>query len=149
MKEEEKRALVNNKLADGKDFPQINQEIKTLEQSQILFKEQEKDITYLKKRIEKVEEENDKLKQKNFTLGLKQTEKRNTERESRDSKAASVTHLNRMMRVMKLENRPLIQTELREMCCTTNGIIKGCLLFAEKYNLIKKEQLNGTAKYSI
>jgi len=71
MHREEIIVLYDKKEKEGKPEKQILKEINDVRESQIILRNNKKEIKQLKNKIEKLEKENNKLKNLNLKLGLK------------------------------------------------------------------------------
>ncbi len=148
MKEEEIEVLTINKLSGGKDYPQIYEEIKRLRESQVLFKEQRKELGYLKNRIQGLESENEKLKKQLFKFKFKRDtkvlEKREEKRnELRKDEKDEIKSLRRILFVLQDFKKPLCLSLLqKETCRLDNRKLLPCLNFLEENKLIKSERDN-------
>jgi len=140
MKSEEVGVLIKNKKEEGKDTPTIFNEIRTLKESQIIFKEQKREIQRLNKELEKIGKQLETLKEKQFREGLKPKVE---VKEDKDNKNHTIKIMARILNILETENRDLTQTQLKDFCCTSHPKIVPCLMFLTKHNLIKKEITNG------
>ena len=151
MKKEEKICLKDNKLKEGKTYKQALKEIKRLEQSQIIFKENEREIKRLNKKIKQLEKENSELKNKLFKLNLElntlQEEKRNKLKEKDNGE---LKYLKRIIMILSDEKKPMTISELAKACLTVTKKIYPCVGFLEKNNLINyKKDADGIGRYWI
>lgn len=150
MKKEELNCLQIIKRSEGKSEARIKKEIGDLIQSQNDFKELKKERKQLLKRINFLEEENKKLKDKLFQQGLNPINKKAKENElTGNEKVATIKHLTRILLMLKAENKPLTRTELKEVCCTNAEIIKTAIMFLTKHNLVEDVSIDGARKYII
>jgi len=152
MKAEEEKVLFKEKTEfDKKSIEQANKEIKILKGSQIKFKNQEKEIKDLERRINTLTNINSVLKTKNFNLNLKLNSIHKEKREVKSKEGnGTIKYVNRIMIVLKETNKPMNITELKNSCCMDCGDIYPCLTFMERYNLIKSEKDSSKSiRYSI
>ena len=143
MKKEELDTLIINKRGSGKESKEIFKEINDLKQSQMIFKENKKEIIDLNKVIDKLENKNAKLTNKLFKLGLQAHPKR----EDKDRRVATINDLNRVNKTMKFTKHSLTQTEIRELCLMTNEKARACINCLMKFNKVKLINNGNSKKY--
>lgn len=145
MKQEEVDCLKINKLQEGKDRIQINKEIKRLRESQILFKEQHKELVSLRKQVDLFKEEKKKSERDIFKLKFdrdkerieKREEKRNKLKENGDG---DIKHLRRIMLVLSGKSPLPLSSLQEETFVYKEKKLLPCIKFLEDYNLIKSER---------
>ena len=140
MKKDERIVLIKNKRSDGKQYNQIYKEINCLEDSQKLFKENKLEITRLSKEVNKLKIENAKLRNKSFNVGLGNINNSKPVKTNRQTIVPTVKDLNRIIMVLKSEEKPMTATQVRKIGYGLNyDKIKPCIVFLLKYNIIKLE----------
>lgn len=144
MRGDEIQALSKQKYSEGKDSERVNEEIETLKNSQIILKNNKIQIIHLQKDIDKLNQENIKLKEKIFNLQFKLDKTEQT----KEIVEGNVRYLSRIMIILK-KGVKTTQSEIVELCCTVTKEIKPCLHFLERYNLIKSEKIKGLKRYWI
>lgn len=151
MKGEEEQCLVTNKLKEGKDFPQINKELKNLKQSQIIFKKQKSEIKIKDDRIKVLEKENSVLKNHNFKLRHEKNVRKESERnELKKEDGGDIRSLKRLIMMVRENKSPMTLSDIRHQCFTDKKKTLSCLGFLEENNLIKSSKDgNGITRWLI
>jgi hypothetical protein len=141
MKGEEVQILVKNKLEEGKDFPEINEEIDALKKSQIIFKSQKSELTQLNKKIISQANEIKILKNKLFKQGLLIEAKKDEKREVlKENGSGDINDLKRIILILKDSKEPMCLTSIQKDSCLYPKKALSCLGFLEKYSIIRKEK---------
>lgn len=141
MKRDEKRCLTHNKVGEGKDYPQIHEEINTLNKSQLIFKEQGREIRKLNTKIRKLEDENKKLKKEKLVKGLKPKILPQNNIKNSDTHCATIKDLIRIIIILKSEPKGMTITELRKINYGSKyEKIKPSLVFLIKYNIVGEKE---------
>jgi TolA-binding protein len=155
MKREEVDCLIINKLQEGMDYPEINEEIQTLKESQIVFKKQKDELSQLNKKIQQLTKENENLRKQNFKLKFekdsKVIEKREEKRsELKESGEGTIRDLKRLLLILRDTKEPLCLSQIKKDCLLSDKKALSCLGFLEKYNLvISEENEKGITKWII
>jgi len=137
MRCEEFKTLYNKKKGEGKPEMQIYKEIRDVEESQIILRNQTKEIQRLQKKIEKLEEANGKLKNENLKLGLKTKPQKIVE--YHDKPFPSEMKLRRVKLILKSSKNPMTMSEIRDIAYGLSlGEIRDCLMILYFKNEIKK-----------
>lgn len=160
ISKQEVDCLVENKKREGKDFPEINREIKTLKTSQIVFKAQKTDLQKANDRIRVLERENSELKNKLLRQGL-QLEAKKEERkkeviekreELKENGDEDYKLLKRLVLIISEEKgKKMTITDLKFGCCiSTTKRLYPILKLLTDSGLIKVEvDYNGIERYWI
>jgi len=128
--------LIIKKEKEGKSPIQILQELKHLQDSNIVFKENKKEIDTLKKEIEQLKKENAKLKNKNLELGLKQKQVKVVEYHTQPF--PKKWELNRIGLLMKGFINPVSVDDIKKLAYgLTLGKIRDCLMILYFQGLIE------------
>jgi len=147
MRKEEINCLKGMKRSEGKSETKIKEEINELIFSQIQFKILKKEVKKFINKIEKLEEENGKLKSKLFIKELS-PEKESTKKESTVYLKTPLCYFSRMIKVMKSENKPLTMRTLKENCLfNKTEHVKNCLQMLRTLGLLKEIKKSGVSKY--
>jgi len=150
MKQEEEDVLVINKTQEGKRLERIYQEIETLKQSQVKFRHQNRIIKTKSNEVEKLNEIIKDLKKKNFNLNLRLNSIYKEERDKKiENGNGDIKKIDRILIILKTENRPMGITELSRYCCSVNSSLNICINFMKRYNLIEQVNEHGVTKYNI
>jgi len=138
MYEEEVKILYDKKEKEGKPEKQILKEINDVKESQIILKNNKKEIKQLKKKIEQLEKENNKLKNLNLKLGLKT--KPTIITEYYDKPFPKKNEVNRVRLVLISEKKPMTINEIKKIAYgLTLGKIRDCLMILYFQGLIEKK----------
>lgn len=141
VSEQEVSYLVEEKLKQGEDYSEIYEEIKTLKQSQIVFKKQKSEIQILKEQLEKKDRLIKDLQNKNFKLNIQVDSNREDKRtELKQNGNGDMKSLKRIMLILTDSKIPLCFTSIKEECCLGREKTYSCLGFLEKYLLIKRKK---------
>ena len=141
---------MENKTHNGIEYKQALKEIKRLEESQIVFKEDKKEIETLKKKIISLEKENNSLKNKAFNIGLKKLSVNEVKREKLKRKTnGDIKYLNRILLVLKDSKESIAQGMVSKLCFATGKEIYPCIGFLEKNGMIKSIKEKGKTRYYI
>ena len=139
---------MENKTHNGKEYKEALLEIKRLEDSQIVFKEDKREILKLKKKINSLEKERDILKNKNFKLGLRELFQKEVKREKiKQNGNGELKYLNRILTLLKEEKEPTVEGMIPTLCCATGKQVYPCLGFLVKTGLIKSIKQKGKTRY--
>jgi hypothetical protein len=141
MNKEEIQYLTNEKLDEGLDFPEINEEIKTLKQSQIIFKNQKKEIEIAKKVIERQDNLIKEQKNKIFKLRLQIDMDNDSKREElKENNNCELRNIKRVLLIFKELNKPLNLSDIEKNCFLKREKVLSCLGILEYFNKIKMEK---------
>lgn len=145
MKGEEVQSLVGKKLREGKDFPEINEEIEELKESQVIFKNQEKELKRLNNKILSQDNEIKELKNKLFKLNLERDTKREDKRTEIKTNGDSggdslLRNLRRIVLILRAEGRPCNLSYIEQNCFLDNKKLLPCLGFLEEVGVLKMDR---------
>jgi len=141
MKQEETQLIAKRGEFEGKSQQEINTEISNLINSQRLFKIQTKEIERKDKLINQLDAQIEKLKQKNFLIGLNQQKKE--VKEDKDDGLANTKELRRI--ILCLKGKELDINSIRTNAEVENKQATDGINFLVRYNLV--EELNNN-KYT-
>lgn len=140
------QGLKQQKLAEGKDLVEVNDEINHLVYSQIEFKQCKKEIKHLTKDNEKLLDQNDKLKRKVFDLQLK-ADSTKGEPSIKESKESDIKILKKTMLMLKNQEQLTVE-ELAGRCLTPIRKMEECLGFLSVYGIVTSNK-KGERRYYI
>jgi len=144
MKQEEEQVLFREKVNEGKTEREAFDEIETLKQSQIKFKVQEKELKHLRNRVEKLEKQNNDLKNKLLVKNLQPKVEQKIELKLN----GNFLILKRMIRNMDKSKFYSIKELSKEMCCGAESI-KASLIILKELNLINETNKNTIKLYQL
>jgi len=145
MKASEKGYLVIKKKQEGKDDPEIYEEIEYLNNSQEDFKvlnkkirDQQKYIDRLESKLEKATNTSKDFK-KQFKIDINRAEQKEKEIMTTSNGTATIKDLNRMLSLIEEEGSVGL-ADLSKTCILKAKVCKGALNFLERIGLIKLEK---------
>jgi len=147
MRGDELAGLRKQRQLEGMDNKEINEEIKNLVGSQIVLKNNKKEIKSLTKDNEKLTDQNEKLKSKVFDLQFR-LDSTKGEPIIREEKESDLPILRRIMILLKC-GEPVEESKLLEDCEITKKKLSKCAEFLERYKLIKTSVKNKIMRYCI
>lgn len=133
--------LTEEKLRQGEDFPEINEDIKRLKSSQIIFKNQKKEIDILKELTEKQDKLIKEQQNKIFKLRIEVDSQRNNKREVlKENGKGDINDLKRIILILGDSKNHLCLTTIQRECILSREKTLSCLGFLEKHNIIFKNK---------
>ena len=145
MKASEKDYLKKKKKQEGKDYPEINEELERLENSQRDFKSLNKKLRDKQKYIDRLEAKLEKATntskdfKKQFKIDINRAEQKEQEIRTSKNGDATIKDLNRIISLIE-EEGTIGLADLSRTCVLKSKTCKGALKFLERIGLIKLEQ---------
>lgn len=146
MRGDELAGLRKQRQLEGFSNKEINEEINNLVGSQIVLKNNKKEIKHLIKDNEKLTDQNEKLKSKVFNLQF-QLDSTKGEPIIREETESDIPILRRIMILLKC-GEPVDEKKLSEDVGITPKKLSKCAEFLEKYNLIRTKVKDKIRSYS-
>jgi len=142
MKEEEIEILGLKKLAEGKSYKQIKEEINNIDSFGKKIKVDKKVIEKQYKEIKKLKEQLEKQKKKIFNLKLKL----DTKEPDKEKKNINLNDIKKIILLIRSENG-LNKKDIYEILYFNNKKIDTILSFLKRNKLIEEKIISGTKYY--
>ncbi len=147
MRGDELQGLREQRKSEDMDDLEINEEINKLIESQVILKNNNKEIKSLTKDNKKLTEQVKKLKSKVFDLQLKK-DMSQSEPSIKEEKESDMIVLKRTMLMLKNKEQLTVE-ELAGRCLTPIKKMETYVEFLQKHNIIFGKRINGAQRYWI